>query len=380
MDKKLSFEQIEGGMIFPHQFIYRDGNKQGWGVGGVLNSKGEEIPTSFVSRYCAVNKDYRYPFESIQQSSETVIYLGMFFPAWGHAITDCIRRMWFIKSDVFKREFKQCPLVCVLHQSMNGVYHKNFRRFLELLGIENVRIIKQPVQFAKVIMPQESYIIGSYFTNEFRETIDRVRGFALKNCTPTSIKKIYYYYGARQIGEERLAEYFKTKGYEIIRPETLTLDDQLNLLINCESFASTAGSCSHNSLFLRDGTEAIFIPRVPVRFTPTQIIIDAVNNLNANYVDSSILFSDKNYERRPYCYIISKQLKRFFGDKFDSYEEEDFKAFLQYMEYVKTIEDIVTYRQTYCREFFKDFLAQLHKHEDLLASYKLPPNWEKHLL
>ena len=59
-----------------------------------------------------------------------------------------------------------------------------------------------------------------------------------------------------------MADYFKSKGYEIIRHEQRAdFDEELNLLINAESFASPIGSCAHNSLFLRDGAEAILIPR-----------------------------------------------------------------------------------------------------------------------
>jgi len=127
---------------------------------------------------------------------------------------------------------------------------------LEILGVDvgKIRPITQPTRFDKIILFDRSFS-ASYFTKEYRETMDIVRNFALKNQTPTASKKIYYFYGRNQVGEERLAEYFKSKGYEIVLPEKLTLDEQLNLLINCESFAYTVGSCAHNSGFLHDKTE-----------------------------------------------------------------------------------------------------------------------------
>ncbi len=259
------------------------------------------------------------PHESIQHSSETVIYLGLFFPVWGHCLTDNIRRLWFLKSEIFKSEFKNCPLVYIPWQSAPLEKQKNFRRLLEILevDIDNIRPITQPTQFDKIILPDEAFFGNKTFTIEYRETINRIRDFAIKNRTPTANKKIYYYYGRHQVGEERLSEYFKSKGYEIIRPEKLTLDEQLNLLINAESFASTLGSCAHNSIFLRDETETIFIPRSAKAFLNYQTALNQINNINTNYVDSSLSIFNMNHDWE--CYIISERLKRFFGDKFNNY-------------------------------------------------------------
>ena len=210
---------------------------------------------------------------------------------------------------------------------------QNFKRLIEILEIDvdKIQPITQPTQFENIILPDGSFYSEDgeiKFTNEYRETIERVKSFALKNRTPTSSKKIYFYYGRAQFGEERLAEYFRSKGYEVILPEKLTTDEQLNLLIKAESFASTLGSCAHYAIFLGNGTEAIFIPRSANRFTEYQQVIDQIANLNAIYIDSTLSIFE--YGNRLYCFIISEQLKKFFGDKFDGYDEEDFKIFLGY--------------------------------------------------
>lgn len=323
------------------------------------------------------------PPESMKQSSETVIYLGMFHNTWGHVITDNIRRLWFLKSEIFKSEFKNCPLVyllCTKREVFTLESYKNFRRLLEILevDIDKLQLITEPTQFDKIILPDESFYLDRYrkFTNEYREAIEQVRNFALKNRTPTSTKKIYYFHGARQFGEERLAEYFKSKGYEIIRPEKLTLEEQLNLLINAESFAATLGSISHNSIFLRDDTEAIFIPRAVNEILGYQMTIDRVHPINAFYVDSTLSLFGNFYG--PICYIVSKQLKQFFGDKFDGYEEEDFKIFLQYVKKcTNNNREVKPEKLKGYSEILQDFMAQLKQHEDLITAYDMPPRWEK---
>ena len=300
----------------------------------------------------------------------------MFFNVWGHSITDNLCRLWFLHSEEFKSQFKDCPLVYTIKEnganSFNIKYWKNFSRLLEILGVDfdKMRLITQPTKFDKIILPEESFHgpQGRIAPKEYRETIERVRHFALKNRTSTSSKKFYFFHGRSQIGEERLAAYFKSKGYQIVSPEKLSLDEQLNLLINCESFASTLGSISHNSIFLRDNTETIYIPRAQNIFTSFQREIDNIINMNVYYVDSTTsLFSNGFYN---FCYIISESLKRFFGDKFDGYEEEDFKIFLQYVKnsLSKSIECTAWVRNSYNNPTFADFLEQLRRHEDWLAN------------
>ena len=120
--------------------------------------------------------------------------------------------------------------------------------------------------------------------------------------------------------------------------------------------------------------ETILIPRASEAANGYQMTLDRVNPLNINYVDSSLsLFYRGN---AVYCYIVSEQLKKFFGDKFDGYKEEDFKIFLKY------VKNQLSYKvnpkaKVYYSNFIKEFLAQLHKREDLIAAYNLPKDWEK---
>ena len=299
----------------------------------------------------------------------------MFHSTWGHAITDGIQRIWFLKSELMN-QFKNCPLVyllCTKREIFTLESYKSFRRLLEILevDVDNLRLITEPTEFDKIILPNSSFAIGK-FTAEYRESINRIRDFAMKNRIPVANKKFYYFHGLRQMGEDRLAEYFKSKGYEIIQPENLTLDEQLNWLINCESFASTLGSASHNSLFLRDGTEAIFIPRLANTATNYfQLAVNQVNSVNANYIDSTLSLFGTSF------YIISEQLKRLFGDKWIGYDEEDFKNFLQYVkDGLGRGLNINQKAKEYYDPVLEDFISQLKRREDLIKGCGMPKGWE----
>ena len=373
IDNKLGFSVIENGIILPHKDIIVDG-KWTWGKGGIVDANGEYIKSSHVRE--SFGGGYTPSPKDIKRSSETVIYLGLFYPVWGHAITDNIRRLWFLNSDIFNSEFKNCSLVYVPWQTSPLDKQQNFKRLLEILEVnfDKLRPIEQPTQFEKIILPDGSF--SSCFTEEYRETIERVRNFALKNRTMTSNKKIYYFYGKHQFGEEKLANYFKSKGYEIVRPEELPLDEQLNILINADNFASTLGSCAHNSVFLRNGTEVLLIPRRSGYFAFVQPRIDQVHPLNVNYVDSTLSIFSVDTPRAN-CFIISEQLKRFFGDKFDGYENDDFNAFLQYVK--KSISNGLNAKPNQITGYgtvLQDFMEQLKQREELIAACDMPPGWE----
>lgn len=113
---------------------------------------------------------------------------------------------------------------------------------------------------------------------------------------------------------------------------------------------------------------------VPRNFSDYQIALDQVHPSNANYLDSTMsIFS----LRTDFCFIISEQLKRFFGDKFDGYEDGDFKIFLQYVK--DSINKGIPFNQNakeYYSPVLEDFMEQLKRREDLIAAYNMPQDWE----
>ena len=362
-NKKLNFKIIDNGTILPHK------NVPGTvGFGGITDNEGNFLEESFVHHGI---KGVYTPNEKVEYIPTSVIYFGMAAPIWGHVITDNIKRAWFFYSDVYKRYFKNFPIaytpMCV------GGGGKNFTKILEILEIPPTKLIPitKPTKFLCIILPEESFTF-TYFTNEFEETVERLRNFALKNFKPLSQKKFYFFHGRNQIGEERIANYFYSKGYAIIRPEQIPFEEQLNIYANCQNFASSLGSIAHNTIFTRNGTEAIFIPRVPVSFVPIphQLLINSMRNLNANYIDSTLSSYMINYTG-PYCYIISKQLKKFFGDKFDNgYSEDDFKIFLQYVRYslVNKLKENIN-AKNYYSSIIQEFYSQLVQRKDLMEKF-----------
>lgn len=365
-DKKLHFRIIENGTILPHKALSGDWN---WGFGGIVDEKNNYIKSSFLKSN--VGGAYT-PNEDIAYSPETVIYLGMFFYVWGHCITDNLKRIWFLQSDVYKKYLKKYPLVCL---PMKGV-EPNFLKVLQILDVDTsqLRQILRPTKFQNIILPDESFFYDSesetiFFTAEYRETIERIRNYAQKNFTPLEDKKYYFFHGIHQIGEERLAKYFESKGYKIILPGKLDLETELNILANCESFASTLGSCAHNMIFIKENSQVIFIPR-SCYLTACQNALNNLRDMEITYIDSTLsLFQPRN--GGPFCYIISDRLKKFFSDECTGeYSDEDFVTFLNYVKYSLTKKKKMPEEtQKYYAPILPDFKAQLKSRTDLLEKF-----------
>ena len=220
IDKKLHFRIIERGTLLPHKQFYINGEWT-WGFGGIVDRRNDYIKSSFVNSGAG---DAYTPDEDVQYLPATVIYLGLFVPVWGHSLTDNIRRIWFFKSDLFKHYFQNCPVVYLPWRGTSTLEHqKNFRRLLEILDIDvdQLQPIHHPTRFDNIILPDESFYLQDderKFTAEYRETIDRLRDFALKNRTPTSAKKFTSSTASRRSGRNVSPNISAARAMRLCRP------------------------------------------------------------------------------------------------------------------------------------------------------------------
>ena len=143
VDKKLHFRIIERGTIIPHKHMYVNGQWT-WGFGGIVDNKNNFVKGSFVGEG---GGEVYTPMEEIQHSNLTVVYLGLLYPVWGHAITDNLRRVWFLKSDVINDYFKNCPVV---YLPWGGVIYLSTRKILS--GCSKLRA-SMPTDVSRFIIP-----------------------------------------------------------------------------------------------------------------------------------------------------------------------------------------------------------------------------------
>ena len=259
--------------------------------------------------------------------------------------------------------------------------------------------VTKPVKYRNIILPDESFFLApgnlknaplnsidgtttdfggndvSFFTKEYVETVDVIRNFVLKNHSPMHEKNFYFFYGRNQIGEERIAQYFHSKGYAIVRPELLPVETQLNILSNCENFASLVGSVSHNIIFLKDKSNVILIPRRAAFTNIYQHALNKLHDLNIFYIDSAMsLFAPSH--TGPYCYTISENLRKHFGDEVKiKYTDEDLVAFLAYIRYSQSqgLKENPN-EMKYLEKILPEFIGQLKTRKDLMKRFGITIN------
>lgn len=288
--------------------------------GGVCDAQGIFLDETSLHR--GLGEGYAPSPEEVRICRETVIYLGMPAAVWGHCLTDNLRRLWFLFSETYRTRYAGCRLVYV---PMDGfTVGESFAELLDILGADwrAFEPVTVPTKFDCVVIPDECFWCGEdgtrFFTAEYRDMIDRVRAWGEAHATPSACRKVYFTYEhsapTKQMGEKEISAYFRAQGYEIVAPERLTFRQQLNLLVGADCFASTVGSCSHNLVFLRDGAEAVLIPRANY-LTGYQLALDEVHPLSVTYIDATLSECvGRQAWNGPFFYFVSDGLRAYFHD------------------------------------------------------------------
>ena len=330
-DKTLGVQTYSNATVLPCKEL-----PDGRSGGGIVSEAGEFLKESTVHNGSHVP----YKTEAVKHSDETVIYFGMLIGVWGHCFTDCIKRAWFFHSDEYREQYTGLKVIYTAHE---GSLHKNFLDLLAKSGIDiqNFYEVKEPTVFKEIIIPDSSFWLdderNDHFTKEYRECIDRIKAPYARQKKDIN-KKIYYSHRNvrgfnNDIGEEKIERYLEKNGFEIVHPEKLNLDEQLDLLSRCSVFAATDGSNSHNSVFLPEDSEVIIILRSPYMTFHQLALNELYERQKIYYVDSSLslLCKADRPTRGPFFYYVSKELVwRVEGrelEETDGYLKDNFKDF-----------------------------------------------------
>lgn len=330
---KLTFMDIENGYIIPSI-----GNK----FGGVLNNNGEYIKAS--SLHNGFSNGYEVNLNNHIYKEETVIYLGLLENCWGHWLTDNIKRIWFFKSDFYKKLFSNCKIVYVKLEYPFEPFNisNNVKQLYNLLDFDITKAeeIDCITKYKHIIIPDECFfaVDGSkrFYTNEYISMINEIKNNFNKikdtnNFPSCSYDKIYFSYKKagkkKAVGEQKLEKFFYKQGYKIIYPEKYSFYEQLYMLSKANYLASTIGSCSHNFLFTKDNANIILIPRANY-LTGYQVAINNLisNRTNIYYLDSSLsIYTDYiNPWNGPFYYYISDNLYDYFKLPHKNNKTKDF--------------------------------------------------------
>ena len=257
------------------------------------------------------------------------IFIGCLASTWGHWITDTLKKIWYLRTDDYKKKLSQGWLIVYItlndggYLSLNHKMSSNQKELLELAGVDasSWLEITENTIVHNIVIPDNSLIStkneGMYYTKEFKETIHLIT-----DSVPTisDYEKVYFtrtsFKSIKDFGEEKIEAFFAKMGYRIIAPEKLSVKEQISILKSCNFFAACESSASHNAIFCQNGTN-VAILRKGDYINNYTLLINQVADLNVTFIDAhnSEYINKHKPEFGPFFMFVTKHLKAWAGVK-----------------------------------------------------------------
>ena len=247
-----------------------------------------------------------YPFDtpSVVVCDCDVIYMGYLKSVFGHCITDNIKRIWFLYTAEFEK-LKLNGIECVYVLPEDAELSPIFIDMMKNIGIDvdKWRCVRQNTKFRRIYVPDSSLIYRDgerYWTNDFKETILRIKKAYSKFFTSESLlHKVYFSRSSfvdisHEVGEKDIEEVFEKNGFEIIHPESIPFVKQMQIVSQCSEFVATEGSVSHWVVFCSPNTNVTILRKADYVNT-YQVVINEVADVKVTYVDAHMSNVDKRW-------------------------------------------------------------------------------------
>ena len=293
-DKELKVTTVEKGIILPTRVLPGHG---AWGAfeGGVCDNDFNFVAGDRADGdYACVKSAYTVDRKDIVQLDEDVIYGGALHTHFGHFLTECWNRLWFVVQKLKDEQWKDKKVVFVRW------YNPEFDEFFKLMGIEKERIIyvlQKPMQFRSVTVPDQAQSFSEHtFTKEFMVPYQAIKS----RVTPGTKKKVYLTRrevdkvrkpktGARCFNEEYFENFFAAHGFEIVSTDTLpSIEEEISLIMGADEIATTSGTLAHWVAFAKPNVKFIMLLRTKDWVLVNQCrLMEAFNISNYYIVDGS---------------------------------------------------------------------------------------------
>lgn len=325
-DTELKVNIVERGIILPARKI------GGTWKGGVCDSD-----LNFVSGFSRTKNNsgggFRtmlsiYPVDrkEIVELDEDVIFGGVLIGRFGHFMIECLSRLWY----VLQHPELQLKILFVAED-----YKSWFNEFFRLMGLDAERIVyvKQPTQCRSVIVPEQSYYLqhpnqdtNGSFTKEFLAPYQAIKS----RITPGTSKKLYLIRSvselqpkfANSFNERYFQDFFVARGFEAVSIETLSIEEQISLIMGADEIAAIMGTLTHWAIFCKPTAKFTFLMRTHDALSIQSLICEAAN-IDYYIVDASKNFMYANQFVGVCMLGSNKYWKAFVADYFGEQIDED---------------------------------------------------------
>ena len=313
-------QEIQEGIILPPKLVKK--TRDGVYAGGVCDKElqfvaGFERDVNRVINLTCIGS-YEVKQDELEYKDISVIFGGVFIKFFGHFLSECMSRLWWI----LENESASSMPIAIL--SLNGEVGF-WNGWFELLGIDKTRIlfVDKPMQFKQIIIPGQTVRLWSDYLGKYTLVYDFLRDRVLANkyskiyLTRTKLEK------QDGINEQYFEDFFEKRGYKIIAPEKYNLEEQISFLSGAQEVVCTEGTLSHLALFCQEGTKLIILRRVEDSILVPQFIVNQARKLRVTYIDVTFNFLPVKHTGGVFLYGPTKNFKLFLdANKMDYRKEE----------------------------------------------------------
>lgn len=292
-------------------------------IGCVLDKNGEAVKDSECLEW-KEDGTYYTPGQGRRENKDA-IFLGFILTVFGHSFTDDLRKLWFVKTPLFKSLVAKGVDV-VYTTSWNLPIPEAVKEIILLSGydISKARHISELTHYNNIYIPDnccKATPWGRVYSQEYKQLIHQILG-SMRGIRVSSPEKLYFTRSKfsagnkKEYGERAIERVFSRLGFTIVSPEDYSVEEQIQMVGSCRSFAATEGSVAHLSLFCRPGTEVFIINKVNY-LNFHQVMINEFADLDVTYIEAH--HSSKADPRHPwwgpfYLYI-TRHLEHFAGHR-----------------------------------------------------------------
>lgn len=191
------------------------------------------------------------------QVDSDVIYLGWVFPHYGHFLMESMSRLWFLENYNGNAKF------LFNFYKNHDVFIKSKQwatQLLEKFGIteENIIYADKKYVMERLIIPSQSMILHSSVNVKAQSYIwSKIKESSGEG---NFSKKIYLSRSQllkdkrKLVNELEIEKIFSSFGFDIIYPEKLNLDQQIEIISQADVVSGPSGSALHNAAFMKEGS------------------------------------------------------------------------------------------------------------------------------
>ncbi|SEM99324.1 Protein of unknown function [Pseudomonas sp. ok272] len=314
----LKVSSLENGIILPLRLTTL--SKKNTYEGGVCDGE-----FNFVAGYFRKRNDFKgnktcvqaySPEKEIRYIDEEVVFAGIYFNHFGHAITDGFSRLWYLSKDNLKDK-----KVVFVNEPGNKY---DWMNILCCLGLtkDNVIVLHEdesPIRFRKVHIPDQSFYFFESFHQDMIVPYDLIRRNVASNGSGP--ERLYLSRTMLKdpdcINEEYFESLYKGLGYEVLHLQNLSFSEQVAAISSAKEIVSTVGTLTHMALFAGNNVSLVGLLRSNSTIPEFQYVIDKVREVNFAYVDVSCNFLPSHGESRVFYIGPNESWRRFFLERYD---------------------------------------------------------------